>query len=144
VRSRSKSKFFKKPEPQKIVSNSGFEVPYLYSILTMNYIFNLKPVPFFSFRNIHFTVNNSECVARSTVIVLAVKPHLYGEVLSAMAAESSVSSDPLDTSSGRLWISIMAGVTISDLRAAISTVDPECRVVRTIPNTTMKVRDGYW
>jgi hypothetical protein len=103
----------------------------------------LKPFTYFDFsRNIHFTVSNSECVGRSTVVVLAVKPHLYGEVLSALAADTPVSSDPLDIAfaSGRLWISIMAGVTINDLRTAISAVDPECRVVRTIPNTTMKVR----
>ena len=84
-------------------------------------------------------MNNSECVARSSVVVLAVKPHLYAEALADLAAHCPDSSDPLEVSGGRLWISIMAGVTLADLRTAISAVDPECRVVRTMPNTTMKV-----
>ena len=50
--------------------------------------------------------------------------------------------DPLDESGGRLWISIMAGVTLADLRTAIAPVDPGCRIVRTMPNTPMKVRGG--
>ncbi len=48
--------------------------------------------------------------------------------------------DPLDESGGRLWISIMAGVTLADLRTAIAPVDPGCRIVRTMPNTPMKVK----
>jgi pyrroline-5-carboxylate reductase len=36
----------------------------------------------------------------------------------------------------------MAGVTLADLRTAIAPVDPGCRIVRTMPNTPMKVREG--
>lgn len=87
-------------------------------------------------RGIYFTVDNSECVSRSNVVVLAVKPHLYHEVLTGLVGSSS------SRESGRLWISIMAGVTLADLRAAVSAVDPDCRVVRTMPNTALKVGKG--
>ena len=40
----------------------------------------------------------------------------------------------------KLWVSIMAGVVLSDLTSAISLVtDAVQRVVRTIPNTPVKV-----
>ncbi len=76
-------------------------------------------------------------------MVLAMKPMFYRDALSALEAEASA-VDPLDVNGGgRLWISIMAGVTVADLREAISPVDPHCRVVRTIPNTPMKASEQY-
>merc|ERR1719225_1790038 len=44
----------------------------------------------------------------------------------------------------KLWVSIMAGVTLSDLNLAINkvTAQPALRIVRSIPNTPVKVRKG--
>ena len=68
------------------------------------------------------------------MIVLAVKPHLYSDAIRTLADQGVKVKD-------KLWVSIMAGVTLEDLQAAIFTIssDTEDRVVRTIPNTPCKV-----
>merc|ERR550517_565460 len=46
---------------------------------------------------------------------------------------------------GKLWVSIMAGVTLFDLNAAVTPLQAQganCRIVRTIPNTPVKVGKG--
>jgi len=88
-------------------------------------------------RNMSFTTNNTECLNKSNVIVLAVKPHLYSDAIRTLADQGVRVKD-------KLWVSIMAGVTLEDLQAAIFTIssDTEDRVVRTIPNTPCKVREG--
>jgi len=88
-------------------------------------------------RNMSFTTNNTECLNKSNVIVLAVKPHLYSDAIRTLADQGVKVKD-------KLWVSIMAGVTLEDLQAAIFTIssDAEDRVVRTIPNTPCKVREG--
>ena len=44
----------------------------------------------------------------------------------------------------KLWISIMAGVVLTDISTAVNKVSikPALRVVRSIPNTPVKVRKG--
>jgi len=90
-------------------------------------------------RGMSFTIDNAECLNKSQVIVLAVKPHLYTEVFRRLADQGVKAEN-------KLWVSIMAGVTLEDLQAAISTVTGGSgisdRVVRTIPNTPCKVGEG--
>jgi pyrroline-5-carboxylate reductase len=89
-------------------------------------------------RGMSFTTDNAECLNKSQVIVLAVKPHLYTEVFRSFADKGIKAKD-------KLWVSIMAGVTLADLQAAICSISGaglEDRVVRTIPNTPCKVREG--
>jgi len=84
-----------------------------------------------------FTTDNHVVVDNSQVVFLAVKPHLYAGVVSQLAADNRKYS-------GKLFISIMAGVTVKDLQTALKTVTgtDNNRVVRTIPNTPVKVRKG--
>ena len=97
------------------------------------------------------------------MVVIAVKPHLYTEVLHKLAGEGRRLTSTLNLSisnihdtihpvihiitttttryGAKLWVSIMAGVVLADLTSAISLVtDSVQRVVRTIPNTPVKVQ----
>jgi len=87
-------------------------------------------------RGVEFSEDNHAVVEACSVVVVAVKPHLYTEVLHKLAGEGR-------RYGAKLWVSIMAGVVLSDLTNAISLVtDAVQRVVRTIPNTPVKVRKG--
>lgn len=87
-------------------------------------------------RGVEFTTDNHSVVEACQVVVIAVKPHLYSDMLHSLAREGRKYGD-------KLWISIMAGVTLADLTTAISLVtDRTDRVVRTIPNTPCKVQKG--
>jgi len=93
-----------------------------------------------SSRGMSFTTNNAECLSKSQVIILAVKPHLYSDMFRELVKQGVKAEN-------KLWVSIMAGVTLADLQAAISTVTGGIngitdRVVRTIPNTPCKVKEG--
>eukprot|EP00092_Neocalanus_flemingeri_P031128 GFUD01033811.1.p1 GENE.GFUD01033811.1~~GFUD01033811.1.p1 ORF type:complete len:280 (-),score=79.44 GFUD01033811.1:52-891(-) len=87
-------------------------------------------------RHMTFYTNNHQVISSSEVVFIAVKPHLYTEMLQTLAKEGHKYGD-------KLWVSIMAGVVMADLTRNIKMVtDSVDRVVRTIPNTPAKVRKG--
>jgi len=87
-------------------------------------------------RDVQFSTDNAVCVEASQVVVIAVKPHLYSDVLKKLQLSGNYPN--------RLWVSIMAGVVLDDLSQAVKAVTGENspRIVRTIPNTPVKVRQG--
>jgi pyrroline-5-carboxylate reductase len=74
--------------------------------------------------------DNTAVAAASDVVILAVKPQVCGEVLKAMAGENL---------SGKLFISIMAGVTTETIENALGGA---VRVVRVMPNTPALVLES--
>jgi len=87
-------------------------------------------------RGMTFATNNHQVVSNSEVVFIAVKPHLYTGMLETLAKEGHKYGD-------KLWVSIMAGVVMTDLTRNIQMVTNSAdRVVRTIPNTPAKVRKG--
>eukprot|EP00092_Neocalanus_flemingeri_P007427 GFUD01008020.1.p1 GENE.GFUD01008020.1~~GFUD01008020.1.p1 ORF type:complete len:281 (-),score=116.13 GFUD01008020.1:36-878(-) len=88
-------------------------------------------------RKMNFTTDNHSVISCSEVVFLSVKPNLYLDMLDTLKKEGR------NYDSSKLWISIMAGVVVSDLTTAISKVtDQVGRVVRSMPNTPVKVRKG--
>lgn len=75
-------------------------------------------------------MDNAEVVAQADVVVLAVKPGTVVTMLSALDAAHCVRP---------LWISIAAGVPLSQLQRALPSA---ARVVRTMPNTPALVGAG--
>jgi pyrroline-5-carboxylate reductase len=69
-----------------------------------------------------------EAVERSEVIVVAVKPQVIADALGSVA----------DVAAGRLFVSVVAGVTTSRLETML----PGGRVVRTMPNTPLLAGKG--
>jgi len=76
--------------------------------------------------------DNAQVVSDSDIIIIAVKPHIVAPAL------TGVESSQPGASSGKLFISIAAGITIATLEALL----PHARVVRVMPNTPCMVQCG--
>ncbi|KAI0331129.1 pyrroline-5-carboxylate reductase [Cubamyces sp. BRFM 1775] len=74
---------------------------------------------------------NVNAVRESNVVLLCCKPQLASTILSEPGMREALE--------GKLLISILAGVTISQLEAMVG---PSTRVVRAMPNTPCKIREG--
>jgi pyrroline-5-carboxylate reductase len=77
------------------------------------------------------TDDNAALVARSDLVVIAVKPQVLPAALAALGGEPDLERP--------LWVSIAAGVRIARLEAALGA---RARIVRAMPNTPALVRSG--
>lgn len=78
-----------------------------------------------------FVQGNVKAAERADVVLLAVKPHLLAEVMTASGMKEALD--------GKLVISIAAGVRISQMKEWVT---PRTKVVRAMPNTPSKIREG--
>jgi pyrroline-5-carboxylate reductase len=76
-----------------------------------------------------WTARNDDVVRQSDLTLLAVKPQVLAEAMSAVR----------EISAGKLFLSIAAGVTLEKIRGWLH---PTARVVRAMPNTPMQVGEG--
>src|SRR5476649_1942148 len=76
-----------------------------------------------------WTADNDDVVRQSDLTILAVKPQVLPEAMSALK----------EISAGKLFLSIAAGVTIEKIRGWLH---PTARVVRAMPNTPMQIGLG--
>jgi pyrroline-5-carboxylate reductase len=76
-----------------------------------------------------WTAVNDDVVRQSDLAILAVKPQILPEAMSALK----------EISAGKLFLSIAAGVTIEKIRGWLH---PTARVVRSMPNTPMQIGAG--
>ncbi|RZB66631.1 pyrroline-5-carboxylate reductase 3 [Asbolus verrucosus] len=83
----------------------------------------------------HITTENGMVVTESDVIFLAVKPHVLPE---AVANVYETLRKPVK---GKLFVSILAGVTLEALENCLATLEGS-RVIRVMPNTPMMVGEG--
>ena len=81
----------------------------------------------------HLTQSNAEVVLNSEVIIVAVKPALIPKVMGEIIG--AISTDILKT---KLFISIAAGVSISDVELLLT---PGVRIIRVMPHTPCSVRE---
>ncbi|GAA5897696.1 hypothetical protein JCM6882_000071 [Rhodosporidiobolus microsporus] len=77
------------------------------------------------------SADNIKSVAESDVVLLCCKPQLAAHLLLAPGMSEALE--------GKLLISILAGTTISMMR---EWVPSSCTVVRSMPNTPSKIREG--
>merc|ERR1712106_1041871 len=83
-------------------------------------------------RGMSFCTDNNQVISAADIVFIAVKPHLYTGMLATLEREYRVYT-------GKLWVSIMAGVVVEDLTKNIMRVTmgdfkkSMDRVVRTIP-----------
>ena len=83
-----------------------------------------------------FTTDNHSVITSSELVFITVRPSLYEDMLTSLNKEGRQYPS-------KLWVSIMAGVELSDLTAAIGMVTPMAgRVVRSMPSTPVIVRRG--
>ncbi|KIJ44086.1 hypothetical protein M422DRAFT_208332 [Sphaerobolus stellatus SS14] len=74
---------------------------------------------------------NVEAARQADVVLLGCKPQVARSILTEEGMKEALK--------GKLLISILAGTTISQLKAL---VDPSTRVVRAMPNTPCQIREG--
>ncbi|KAH9856948.1 pyrroline-5-carboxylate reductase [Lenzites betulinus] len=75
--------------------------------------------------------HNVDAARESNVVLLCCKPQLATTILSEPGMKEALE--------GKLLLSILAGVTIPQLQAMVG---PTTRVVRAMPNTPCKIREG--
>lgn len=95
-------------------------------------VFDLSEEKCNSMKGMGVTVypSSSEIVQNSDIIVLAVKPQNYAEVLEEIKPVVSVS---------KTFVSIAAGISIAYVQTAL---DCACPVVRVMPNTPLLLKKG--
>ncbi|KAF2881080.1 hypothetical protein ILUMI_25082 [Ignelater luminosus] len=84
----------------------------------------------------HITTKNGYILDEADVIFLSVKPHILPEA----AANMFETSQP-NKATNKLFISILAGVTLESLENILCRLDGT-RVVRVMPNTPLMVGEG--
>ena len=80
--------------------------------------------------NINVTLNNEEVVRFSDILVLAIKPNMFREVIEEIKDKIKKET---------IIVSIAAGITIDNLENLIG---DEYKIVRTMPNTPALVREA--
>jgi len=78
------------------------------------------------------TLNNLDVVHNADVIFLAVKPQIFPSVLESI----NLAAPNLH---GKLFVSVAAGVTLDFMEGKLG---PNCKVIRTMPNTPCLVQSG--
>ncbi len=76
-----------------------------------------------------WTADNAQLVRESELIVLAIKPQQFLDVIPPLK----------EVSAGKLFLSLAAGVSLEKMRHWL---DPSARIVRAMPNTPMQVGHG--
>ena len=80
--------------------------------------------------NINATLNNEEVVNFSDILILAIKPNMFKEVIEEIKDEIKKET---------IIVSIAAGITIDNLESLIG---EDYKIVRTMPNTPALVREA--
>ncbi|XP_018327559.1 pyrroline-5-carboxylate reductase-like [Agrilus planipennis] len=81
------------------------------------------------------SLDNGDVAEKAEIIFIAVKPHMLQEVMDLLITKRK------DQIKNKLFVSVLAGVTISSLEKFISNFE-KCRVIRVMPNTPMTVGEG--
>ena len=86
------------------------------------------------------THDNAKVIKNSDVIFLAVKPHIFPEVLKKL--KESLSSENMLTNESKLFISIMAGIKVETLTTSLKSIVQSPRIIRATVNTPARVSQG--
>lgn len=89
-----------------------------------------EKLDFFAKKYVRIAKNSCEVVSECDIIVLAVKPQNYSEVLFEVSSEAR---------EDKTFVSIAAGITIDFVRRGLKV---QCPVVRVMPNTPLLVGKG--
>ncbi|EZA56589.1 Pyrroline-5-carboxylate reductase 1, mitochondrial [Ooceraea biroi] len=84
----------------------------------------------------HPTLKNNEVVSNCDIIFLAVKPHMLDDAL------SSIIENKTDKFQDKLFVSVLAGVSLDTLYNKLSKIVVLPRIIRSMPNTPMMVGEG--
>ncbi|XP_046396074.1 pyrroline-5-carboxylate reductase 1, mitochondrial-like isoform X2 [Ischnura elegans] len=82
------------------------------------------------------THDNGKVIEASDIVFLAVKPHILDSALHSIKVQQSYKTGT------KLFVSVIAGVTLRDLEQKLINIGFHPRVVRVMPNTPMTVGFG--
>ncbi|KAI4489451.1 hypothetical protein M0802_011123 [Mischocyttarus mexicanus] len=82
------------------------------------------------------TFKNGEVVENSDIIFLAVKPHLLDEAIEGVIKTLNKKNR------NKLYVSVLAGVTLDTLADKLCDIDPSPRIIRCMPNMPMMIGEG--
>ncbi|XP_071577612.1 pyrroline-5-carboxylate reductase 1, mitochondrial isoform X2 [Temnothorax nylanderi] len=85
----------------------------------------------------HPTLKNNEVMCNCDIIFLTVKPHMLDDVL-----ETVVGRKAGEKFESKLFVSVLAGVSLDVLYTKLSTIVTSPRIIRSMPNTPMMVGEG--
>lgn len=85
----------------------------------------------------HPTLKNNEVASNCDIIFLTVKPHMLDDALNTIVEKKGI-----EKCENKLFISVLAGVTLEILHTKLSTIATLPRIIRSMPNTPMMVGEG--
>lgn len=85
----------------------------------------------------HPTLKNNEVVSNCDIIFLTVKPHMLDDAL-----ETIVEKRVGEKFESKLFISVLAGISLDILYIKLSAIITSPRIIRSMPNTPMMVGEG--
>ncbi|XP_032682096.1 pyrroline-5-carboxylate reductase 1, mitochondrial isoform X2 [Odontomachus brunneus] len=89
----------------------------------------------------HPTLNNCEVLDNCDVVFLAIKPHMLDDVIVNITVRQSDHGSKIKYK-GKLFISVLAGVTLDVLQNKLELIADFPRIVRSVPNTPLMVGEG--
>lgn len=84
----------------------------------------------------HDTFKNGEVVENSDVVFLAVKPHMLDEALNGVVKTLKKKSH------NKLYVSVLAGISLDTLAEKLVAIDSNPRIIRCMPNMPMMIGEG--
>ncbi|XP_014470309.1 PREDICTED: pyrroline-5-carboxylate reductase 3 [Dinoponera quadriceps] len=91
------------------------------------------------------TLKNHEVLDNCDVVFLAVKPHNLDDVIVSELSRMQHESKPsirISKFRNKLFISLLAGVTLDILEDKLAQIVESPRIIRTIPNTPLMIGEG--
>ncbi|XP_011707995.1 PREDICTED: pyrroline-5-carboxylate reductase 1, mitochondrial isoform X2 [Wasmannia auropunctata] len=88
----------------------------------------------------HPTLKNNEVVSNCDIIFLTVKPHMLDDALDTIVGRKV--GDAWEKFESKLFISVLAGISLDVLYIKLSAVITSPRIIRSMPNTPMMVGEG--
>lgn len=85
------------------------------------------------------THTNADVIMNCDIIFLAVKPHIYPQAIIEL---QSSSEDGFITKDDKLFVSVMAGITLDTLSSTLKKIVENPRIIRAHPNTPATVGCG--
>ncbi|XP_050308555.1 pyrroline-5-carboxylate reductase 3-like [Anthonomus grandis grandis] len=83
------------------------------------------------------SIENVKILEKAQIIFLSVKPHIL-----PLAVASMLKTLPANFTEPRLFVSILAGVTLDQLSKTLRPVGDNVRLIRVMPNTPVMVGEG--
>lgn len=91
---------------------------------------NLHTLKHLKEKGVGITSNNNEAVAGANIVVLAIKPFQTSDLLASIKA---------DLNERQMLVSVVTGVTISDIQQAIG---KKIAIIRAMPNTAIAIQQS--